>query len=106
MGKDFRLLSEGSGGGGGDACVVMLISDGVGLRAAILELGSPVGATGRFLLSIELGVVDVEGEFEPISGVAGGLLQVVVAYVVVLKRLGGSSWRCICSRSARNLLSI
>lgn len=79
LGNDFRLLSEGNGGGGGDGCVVTLISDGVGLRAAILELGSPVGATGLFLLSIELGVVDVEGEYELISGVAGGLSHVVVA---------------------------
>lgn len=79
MGKDFRMLSDDGGGGGGDACAVTLISDGVGLRAAILPLGSPVGATGRFLFSIEFGVVDVEGELEPISGVAGGLSYVVVA---------------------------
>ena len=67
-------------------------SEGVGLRAVTLELEGPAGGTGRFLLSIEFGVeeiADIAGEFEPNSGVAGGLSEVVVAYVVELKRLGG-----------------
>lgn len=73
------MLSDGIRRGVGDCCAVTLISDGVGLRAVALEFGSPAGATGLFLLSIELGVLVMEGEFEPISGVAGGLSHVVVA---------------------------
>ena len=74
FGRDFRLLSS--------VCCGVPRSDGVGLRVVTFELDVPAGGTGRFLLSIEFGVVeivDMAGEYEPGSGVVGGLSKVVVA---------------------------
>ena len=83
FGRGFRLFSGVSLG------VPSL--DGVGLRAVTFEFIVPAGATGRFLLSMEFGVVgmvDTAGGSEHISGLAGGLSYAVVDFVE-LKRLGG-----------------
>ena len=68
FGRDFRLPSG--------VCFGLPSSDGVGLRVVTFELKIPAGGTGRFLLRIEFGVMGIEetaGEFEPTSGVVGGL---------------------------------